>query len=60
MKVYNNKKTKAKIMFLYYDPHYFHAALARALHAGFLSYSKAKVGEKQFYIEFIYFNGVTI
>ncbi|MCW1294835.1 MAG: hypothetical protein QXP07_03230 [Candidatus Parvarchaeum sp.] len=22
-------------MFLYYDPHYFHAALARALHANF-------------------------
>ena len=35
MKVYNNKKAKAKIMFLYYDPHYFHAALAKALHADF-------------------------
>ena len=35
MNVYNNKKAKAKIMFLYYDPHYFHAALARALHANF-------------------------
>ena len=35
MKVYNNKKAKAKIMFLYYNPHYFHAALAKALHADF-------------------------
>ena len=35
MNVYNNKKTKAKTLFLYYDPNYFHAKLAKVLHADF-------------------------
>ncbi len=35
MKTDFTKSKKGKILFLYYDPHYFHAALAKELHADF-------------------------
>ena len=33
--MYNKNLIKAKVLFLYYDPHYFHAALAKKLNADF-------------------------
>ena len=35
MKTDFTKSKKGKILFLYYDPHYFHATLAKELHADF-------------------------